>query len=158
MLYATAIWAFSLQQIISRAYYAMHDTKTPLVMSIVTIVVNTAVEVPLLWKLGEAGMAAGTTVSFCLQAVVMLFMLDRKVNGLGLGRVSPQIVKMIFATGLMTAACIAIQKIPGFPHSSGRMASLAQLVLITGAGAVVYLGACAGMGIHILRQLKPRRN
>ena len=32
--YAGAIWAFSLLQIINRAYYALHDTITPLVLSI----------------------------------------------------------------------------------------------------------------------------
>jgi putative peptidoglycan lipid II flippase len=158
LLYATAIWAFSLQQIISRAYYAMHDTRTPLVMSIVTIVVNTIVEIPLLWPLGEAGMAAGTTVSFCLQAVVMLFMLDGKVDGLDLSKTTPQLFKMVIATMLMTAACIAIQYIPGFPHAVTRLSSLGQLVGITAVGAGVYLGTCYLMGIHILRQLRPRRH
>src|SRR5207248_563246 len=58
--YAGAIWAFSLLQNINRAYYAIHDTVTPLVMAIVNIVINLVVEIPLLWWLGEAGMAVGT--------------------------------------------------------------------------------------------------
>ena len=37
---------FSLLQIINRAYYAVHDTVTPLVMSIVNIVANLIVEIP----------------------------------------------------------------------------------------------------------------
>src|SRR4051794_2015762 len=39
-IYAGAIWAFSLLQIVNRAYYAVHDTVTPLVMSVVNIVAN----------------------------------------------------------------------------------------------------------------------
>ncbi|MGD0387628.1 MAG: murein biosynthesis integral membrane protein MurJ, partial [Tepidisphaeraceae bacterium] len=59
--YSAAIWAFSLQQVLNRGYYALHDTMTPLVMSILTIAINTAVEIPLAFtKLGEAGIAAGT--------------------------------------------------------------------------------------------------
>src|SRR5207237_3573636 len=81
--YASAIWAFSLLQIVNRAYYALHDTMTPLVMSALNVAVNVAIEVPLLWWLGEAGMAVGTLVSLSLQGLVMLVMLDRGVQGVG---------------------------------------------------------------------------
>jgi putative peptidoglycan lipid II flippase len=92
--FAAAIWAFSLQQILNRAYYAMHDTMTPMVMAIVTIVVNTAVEVPLAFTgLKEAGIAAGTLASFALQAIVMLIMLDKRIGGLGLTDIARSILK-----------------------------------------------------------------
>ena len=88
--YAAAIWAFSLQQVLNRAYYSLHDTMTPLILSVITIAVNTAVEIPLSFtRLHEAGIAAGTLASFALQAVVMLIMLDRKIGGLGLASIAP---------------------------------------------------------------------
>src|SRR5204862_2078299 len=75
-LYSSAIWAFSLQQILNRAYYALHDTLTPLIWAIVNLSINTIIELPLLWTgLHEAGMAVGTLVSFAIQAVIMLWML-----------------------------------------------------------------------------------
>ncbi|HEX8915233.1 MAG TPA: murein biosynthesis integral membrane protein MurJ, partial [Humisphaera sp.] len=52
--YAAAIWAFSLLQIASRAFYAVHDMRTPLVMSVVNLAINLAVELPLIWWMGEA--------------------------------------------------------------------------------------------------------
>ena len=48
LFYAGGIWAFSLLQIVNRAYYAVHDTVTPLVMSVANIAINLAVEIPLL--------------------------------------------------------------------------------------------------------------
>ena len=36
-IYSAAIWAFSLQQILNRAYYALHDTMTPLIWGIVNL-------------------------------------------------------------------------------------------------------------------------
>ncbi|MGN6506579.1 MAG: murein biosynthesis integral membrane protein MurJ, partial [Tepidisphaeraceae bacterium] len=53
MVYAGGIWAYSMLQVINRAYYALHDTMTPLIASGVNILVNLAVEIPLLWWLGE---------------------------------------------------------------------------------------------------------
>src|SRR5436190_1230274 len=70
-MYALGIWAFSLNQILSRAFYAMHDTKTPLLMAVLTLVINLIVELPLLWtRLGESAMAVGTTVSFIVQVLL----------------------------------------------------------------------------------------
>ena len=84
--YAAAIWAFSVLQIVNRAYYAIHDTMTPLVMAGVNIVLNLVVEIPLLWWMGESAMAVGTMVSFAVQTVVMVWLLNRKIGGLGLRR------------------------------------------------------------------------
>src|SRR6185503_10917918 len=100
----------SMQQILNRAYYALHDTLTPLVLSIVTLIVNLAVEIPLLWTpLAEAGMAAGTAVSFSIQSVVMLHLLRRRVGTLGLSTSVKPITKMLIASALMWAACVGIQ-------------------------------------------------
>lgn len=158
LFFSGAIWAFSLQQILNRAYYALHDMVTPLVMSIVTLALNLAVELPLVWtNLGEAGMAAGTLVSFSAQAIVMLYLLDRRVGGLGLRASAGAILKMILATGVMTAACIAIQHVPGYPQGQTRTIWAAQMTIIMGVGAAVYLGACIALRVDVVQTLLPKR-
>ncbi|HEY2584301.1 MAG TPA: murein biosynthesis integral membrane protein MurJ, partial [Tepidisphaeraceae bacterium] len=149
LFYSAAIWAFSVQTIINRAYYALHDTVTPLVMSMVTLAVNLAVELPLVWtKLGEAGMAAGTLASFVAQAIVMLYLLDRRVGGLGLRGSVGTIAKMVIATIVMTGACIGVQRVPGYPHGEARLVWAAQMGIIMVVGAGVYLSACAVMRVR----------
>jgi putative peptidoglycan lipid II flippase len=159
LIYAGAIWAFSLLQIINRAYYAVHDTVTPLVMSIVNIVINLVVELPLLWVPGltESGMAVGTLVSFTVQALVMLWMLDRKIGGLNLRESVMPIVKMIFATLAMGAVCLAVKHSPIYPHGQTRLIWAMQLFLLLILGAGVYLGLCAAMGVSVMKDLLPRR-
>ena len=159
-LYSSAIWAFSIQQILNRAYYALHDTVTPLVLSIITLIVNLAVEIPLLWTpLGEAGMAAGTAVSFAIQSVVMLHLLRRRVGLLGLSKSVKPVVKMLIAAALMFIACIAIQQTPFYPQESASHHKLTwaiQLTVLMFTGGVVYLGTCMVMGIGVLEHV--RRN
>ncbi len=153
--YSIAIWAYSLQQILNRAYYALHDTLTPLLMSIVTLLVNLVVEIPLLWtSLGEAGMAAGTTASFILQAVLMLWMLNRRVGGLELRRIAGHLARVIVATALMTLACWALKHAPFFPADLSKKTALLRLCLFVGVGGTTYLAACWAMGI---RNPAPRR-
>ena len=124
--YSGAIWAFSLLQILNRAYYAMHDTLTPLLMSVLNIVLNLVVEIPLLWWLGEAGMAVGTLVSFAIQAVLTLWLLDRRVEGWNSSGSPCRSMKMCIAAGVMWGVCLLVQHLPGYPHSATRLSWLMQ--------------------------------
>lgn len=157
LFYSAGIWAFSLQQIVNRAYYALHDMITPLIMAIVAILVNLAVELPLMWYMGEAGMAAGTAASFTVQALLMLWLLSRRLGGLGLGRLAVYTGRLILAVAIMGGACMLVQLVPGYPRGTGRMASLGQLILLATTGALAYGVACRAMGIHLLGGLRPRR-
>jgi putative peptidoglycan lipid II flippase len=157
-LYAAAIWAFSLQQILNRAYYALHDTTTPLVLGIVNLTVNTLVEIPLLWTgLAEAGMAAGTLVAFSLQAIVMIWMLDRKAGGLQLAASAKPIAKMIGAMAAMGVACVIVQGLPFYPHGRTKLVTATQLGILMVTGGAAYFGACAAMGMNVLEHVRRRR-
>lgn len=145
--YAAGIWSYSLLQVINRAYYALHDTFTPLVASIVNIVVNLIVELPLIWLMGEAGMAVGTLVSFSIQAIFMLWLLDRRVGGLDLRSSIASVFKMLFATAIMTGACLSVRYSPLYPAGDSRWIWLLQLVLIASVGAMVYILTCRLMGM-----------
>jgi len=156
-LYAAAIWAFSLQQILNRAYYALHDTTTPLVLGIANLLINLIVEIPLLWTgLAEAGMAAGTLVAFSLQAVVMVWMLDRRSGGLGLAQSLPAILKMLAATAAMIAACVLVRRLGFYPSAATKSAAAIQLSLLVATGGLVYFAVCAAMGMNVLDNLKRR--
>ena len=155
--YAAAIWAFSLLQIINRAYYAVHDMLTPLKMAAINIVINLVVEIPLLWWLGESGMAVGTVVSFVVQALAMLWMLDRRIGGLELRKISMPVLKMIFATLIMGTICFTVKSSPLYPQGTGRITWAIQLVMLLTLGAGIYLGVCAAVGVTMLRDVLPRR-
>jgi putative peptidoglycan lipid II flippase len=168
-IYASGIWAYSMQQIINRAYYALHDTRTPFLLSLANIALNLVVELPLLWmplgdgtRLGESGMAAGTSISFAVQSLVMLFMLRRRIGGLRIGRIAWSAARMLLAAALMATACWLIQLTPLWPtpasdHGAGfRLAIGLQLVILIGVGAAVYLSSCHVMGVRTLTELLRR--
>jgi putative peptidoglycan lipid II flippase len=157
--YSMAIWAFSMLQILNRAYYALHDTKTPLVMSVMNIAINLIVELPLVWLpgVGEAGMAIGTAVSFTIQALLMLWILDRRLGGLELSKSAGNIGKMILAAGAMGLICAAVMRLPFYPRGEHAGAWMGQLALLVSIGAVSYLGLCAIMGMEVLDHFLPKR-
>ncbi|HYE19243.1 MAG TPA: murein biosynthesis integral membrane protein MurJ, partial [Tepidisphaeraceae bacterium] len=114
-IYASAIWAFSILQVLNRAFYALHDMRTPLIAAALNLLVNLIVEIPLLWTpLGESAMAAGTAVSFALQALFMLWLLRRRLGPLGLSRSLAPITKMLIATAAMGLACWLLTTLPAY--------------------------------------------
>ncbi|HEY0010039.1 MAG TPA: murein biosynthesis integral membrane protein MurJ [Tepidisphaeraceae bacterium] len=151
MFYAGGIWAYSLLQIINRAYYALRDTRTPLYASAANLVLNLVIELPLIWVMGEAGMAVGTLVSFSLQAILMLYLLDRRVGGIGFGVSAKRIGKIVLATGVMTLICLVVRFSPIYPTGETRWIWAAQLTLITVVGGVTYLLACRLLGANLPR-------
>jgi putative peptidoglycan lipid II flippase len=157
MWYAGAIWAFSMLQIINRAFYALHDMKTPLVMSAINLVLNLAIELPLLWTLGESAMAVGTFASFSIQALIMLWLLDRKVGGLDLRQCIGPVLKMLVATAVMGAICALIRLTPIYPTGQSRSHWIGQLILITSVGAGTYFATCRLSGLHMMQAFKRRK-
>jgi putative peptidoglycan lipid II flippase len=157
-LYSGAIWAFSLQQILNRAYYALHDTTTPLILALVNLLLNLAIELPLLWTpLAESGMAMGTLIAFSIQAVVMVWMLDRQVGGVGLRQSLAPVGKMLIATAAMGVACVAIRAMPFYPSGESKPIWLCQLIVLIGVGGLAYFAACAAMGMDVTQHFKKRR-
>lgn len=157
-IYSSAIWAFSMLHIINRGFYSIHDAKTPLRWTIYNLLINLAIELPLLWtRLGESGMAVGTLVSFAIQSIAMLWLLDRRLGGLGIAQSLKPIAKMIAASLLMWIVCVVIQRLPFYPRGEGKILWAAQLTLLMLMGVSVYFIACMAMGIDATKHLRPRR-
>jgi len=149
LFYAGGIWAYSLLQVINRAYYALHDTRTPLIASVLNIIANLVVELPLIWWMGEAGMAVGTLVSFSVQAALMLWMLDRRVSGIGFAQLILPTIKILIATAVMLGVCLVIKASPLFPTGASRTVWFTQLGLIASVGGTVYFVACKLMRLRV---------
>jgi putative peptidoglycan lipid II flippase len=157
-IYSSAIWAFSLLQIVNRAYYALHDAVTPLRWVIINLLINLIVELPLLWTpLRESAMAVGTLVSFAIQSIAMLWLLNRRTGTIRLREIAPNIAKMLAATAAMSIACLVVIYSPLYPSGSGKLIWAAQLGIIMIAGAAIYFVACWLMGLDGVKQLRKSR-
>ena len=152
-IYSSVIWAFSVQQIVNRGYYALHDMRTPLVWGVINLTINLVVELPLLWTMGESAMAVGTVASFCVQTTAMTMLLSRRV-GLPLGEVLRPIGKMALATLGMTAAAAAVRY--GIAWPAGKPALAAQLAAVMAIGGVTYVALCLAMRLP-MESLMPAR-
>jgi len=78
--FAPGVWAYSLNHVLTRGFYAQGDTRTPMRVAMGAVGFNLALNVVLIWWLREAGLALATSVSAMAQTLVLAALLRRRLG------------------------------------------------------------------------------
>jgi putative peptidoglycan lipid II flippase len=139
-LYAPAVWAYALQQIGTRAFYALGDTWTPVKVSLWMVGLNFLLNVLLIWTpLKVGGLALSTAVCATLQVIVMSRLLRRRVGPVMDGETVRGFGRTVMATAAMAAVTLLASL--GLDASAGWAWSVASLLVLAGVGSVAYVAA-----------------
>jgi len=105
-MYAVGMWAYCTYQIVVRAFYAMKDTRTPLILSCVLQVVQLALAFALVWVgwLGASAFGVATAVTFTVNTVLLAVFLRKRLGRLGGRSIAVSAVRSVVATAAMTGA------------------------------------------------------
>ena len=66
-MFSAGVWAYIANHTLTRAFYAVGDTRTPMRVSLLMVGINVAMNLGLIWSLGEAGLAVSTALCSALQ-------------------------------------------------------------------------------------------
>jgi putative peptidoglycan lipid II flippase len=81
--FAVGLIAFAVVEAITRAFYAMQDTLTPVIASVLTVAANIALSWVLAPILGHGGLALSISITTSIEAAVLIGVIYRRVGGLG---------------------------------------------------------------------------
>lgn len=70
-MYALLVGTYSITHVLTRAFYAVGDTRLPTRVSIFTVVLSLGLSVGLMWPMRESGLALGSSVAAALQLGVL---------------------------------------------------------------------------------------
>lgn len=79
-LYAIGLIGIGLREIISRVFYTLDDSKTPVINSVLMVVINAILSLILVKSRGVEGLALATSVSFILGGILLILPLKKKVE------------------------------------------------------------------------------
>ena len=105
--YAVGLVGYSVVRIASPTFYALNESRTPVKVSVMTVLVNAALNIALARVMGYQGLALGTSLAALLNGGTLLFLLHRRLQGLDDRRVLVSFVKIAAASALMGAAAAA---------------------------------------------------
>lgn len=150
--YAPALLFVGISRVVVPSFYAMKDTRTPVFVSFWTLVVNVAAGVVLMQTMGHAGLALALTISSVFNAVILTWLLSRRLGDLNLSVISRVVVRMIPGLFLMAVvvALILDQVDWLIPGAFGlRFALLGFAVL---SGGLVYVISLWLFGVKEIQQ------
>jgi putative peptidoglycan lipid II flippase len=108
--YAAGLVGHSVVEIVSRAFYALHDTRTPVMIGIGAMSINIILSI-LLGKLfltfgwmPHGGLALANSIATGLEAVVLLLLMRRRLHGLQGSKILAAIWRALLAVSCMGVA------------------------------------------------------
>ncbi|MFI4881295.1 MAG: lipid II flippase MurJ, partial [Phycisphaerales bacterium JB064] len=153
--YASCVWAYACNQVLTRAFYAKGDTRTPALVSLFALGANLVLNLSLIWVLREAGLAWATAISASSQTVILLILLGRKhdvrVAGDALGRGW----KALPCTAAMAVAVLVV--LLTWSDADGWALHAGRLVACVAVGGLVYVVAAWAMGYRELARVLRRK-
>jgi putative peptidoglycan lipid II flippase len=99
--YALGLFAHAVVEIVTRAFYALHDTLTPVLVGVGAMGLNVVLSLILTRPLAHGGLALANSTATILEMVGLLLIIRRKLEGLEDSRLLGSILRTVLAAGLM---------------------------------------------------------
>lgn len=142
-LFAVSIFAQSLIHLFGRGFYALHDTKTPVVIGIVCVVVNTLLSIALVlgFRFDVWALALSTSIASVLNALLLFVALYKKIDGFELRKLIIPPIKMTFASVCTGVFLYLPMKL--FDQLVFDTTRVFDLILLTGVASI------SGLSVYI---------
>ena len=137
LFYILGVLAFAWRNFLTRVFYAIQDTRAPLVIGVAAVGVNIALDIVLAGPMGVGGLTLATSIAGGVGAALMLFRLRRKLGRIGFASTAVEVCKTLVAACAGAVVAMLVSNAVGGGSATGAL--LLRLVLSTGAGLVAYL-------------------
>lgn len=99
--YSVGVSANALKQFYNRAFYSLQDTKTPVINSAITVVLNITFNILLVSSMQHRGLALATSLANTLTSILLLYFLRKKIGAFGISGSVIVFIKSLFSSLVM---------------------------------------------------------
>ncbi len=146
-------------QVMIFAFYARHNTRTPVVVGVLAVGVYFAVALSLVRPLGMLGLVLANSAQFAFHALAMWALLRRELGRVGDATVTRTMRAAVGVGALMAAGVLALARaLEALPVGPAGAAALAWELLAVGlpiaVGAAIYAGGLHALHVEEVRAIK----
>lgn len=147
--YAIGLTGYSALKVLNPAFYALHDTKTPMLVGIGSIVINlVCVETMIHFAgLGLAGLALSTSLVALFGFVILFSILRNRIGGIYGRSLLAAVLKVGLASSVMGAAVAVSSYLMERWLGVSQFARLADLAVSIPFGVGVFYFSCRTFGV-----------
>ncbi len=141
--FTIGLFAYSGQKVLVTGFYSLKDTKTPMKLGALTLILNIILNFILMRPLKEGGLALSTSISGIVNFFALIFLYDRKIRGFPAKEIGVASFKILMASIVMG---IAAHYLYGwiYPLTGGGTTVRLLVSVFTGMGfsVIIYLALC----------------
>lgn len=164
--YAPGLIVFSIYKVLTPAFYALKDTRTPVRVGIWAVLINLLLNIlfVLTWPSGyeHAGLACATVIASALNSLVLAIMITRRIGSPGWKTLSKSALRITLAALLMGGIVqITRQLLPPYIPACTMDTKFGQLLTVSACisiGIATYALALITFCRTDLRALRPPRS
>jgi putative peptidoglycan lipid II flippase len=149
--YAAGLWAFAALRVAVAAFFALQDSRTPMVAATISILANTLLGLMLMQPMAHAGLALATSLAAMLNLVMLLVTLHRKIVGIDWRCIGASLARSVFSAAVMALGVSAVAQLTLSGSSLSATRRAAGLSISMAAGVLIYLTAGWAVGSVELR-------
>jgi putative peptidoglycan lipid II flippase len=139
--YSIGLVGYSVVRISSPMFYALGKNRIPVIVSVVTVLVNAALNYWLVHVMGYRGLALGTSIAALFNAATLLFLLRSNLRGLNGGQLFSSVARIAVASVAMGAAAFAsLRALEVWLPGDAEFIQIARLTVTIGFALVVLAG------------------
>ncbi len=139
---AGSLVAYSVVNVLARAFYALGDTRTPMKISLVCLGLNLVLSVSLVWMFRQGGLGLANTVSSAVNVALLLFALKKKLGKLEMESVRSMFVPLLLAMAVAGGIAVGTSR---YWESHAALGGLPFKI-----GAVFIPGTLAGLAYWMI--------
>jgi len=157
--YVAGLVAYGALHLVTRAFFALQETRLPVKLAAAAAAVNLVLNLTLVWPFGVQGLALATVITATGQALVLAWLLRRRVGSLGLKEFVASFIRTGVATGVMALATWgAMEAATRFgPDPASSAYALVRLVAGVVAGAAAFVLTARLLGMSELADILSRK-
>jgi putative peptidoglycan lipid II flippase len=147
--YAIGLSGYAALKVLSPAFYALGDARTPMLVSLGSILVNLAVASTMVRVAGlrHAGLALSTSAVALFGFVILFLILRNRIGGIEGRKLAAQLGKVGAASAAMAGAVAVSSHFAEARFGVSQLARLADLAVSIPLGLAIYYGVCRALGV-----------
>jgi len=147
--YAIGLGGYSALKVLTPAFYALNDSRTPMLVSLASILINYGVALAMVRSgtLGHAGLAIATSAVAIFGFLTQFWILRRRMGGIHGRALLASIVQILVASAAMGAAIWVTSGSIQAWIGVTRLARLIDLAVSIPLGAAAFYGVCRALRV-----------
>ena len=146
--------AYVLIKVLTPGFYARADTRTPVRIALVAMLVNLVLNLALVWPMAHVGLALSTAVSAWVNVALLYRSLHRRGHFAADARLKARTLKLAGATAVMAALLLALNPLVDAYTGGAVLGRVVALGLLMALGAAAYLAAVFLLRAYSIAELK----